>query len=63
MYYIFTKRPQDVPYLHFFSPANVMRLLKSCAGADRTRCVKLTSMQSFAETGSRRSLSGQMGGW
>jgi 3-hydroxyacyl-CoA dehydrogenase len=26
-----TKRPQDVIGLHFFSPANVMKLLGDCA--------------------------------
>jgi 3-hydroxyacyl-CoA dehydrogenase len=33
----FTKRPQDVVGLHFFSPANVMKLLEWCAAPRRPR--------------------------
>jgi 3-hydroxyacyl-CoA dehydrogenase len=32
-----TKRPQDVIGLHFFSPANVMRLLEIVRAEDRQR--------------------------
>lgn len=41
----FTKRPQDVIGLHFFSPANVMRLLEIVRGAKTAPDVLLTSMQ------------------
>ncbi len=41
----FTKRPQDVIGLHFFSPANVMRLLEVVRGAKTAPDVLLTSMQ------------------
>lgn len=39
-----TKRPQDVIGLHFFSPANVMRLLEVVRGKDTARDVLATSM-------------------
>ena len=32
-----TRRPDDVAGTHFFSPANVMKLLRWCAGRDRRR--------------------------
>jgi len=41
----FTKRPQDVIGLHFFSPANVMRLLEVVRGAKTAKDVLATSMQ------------------
>lgn len=41
----FTTRPQDVIGLHFFSPANVMRLLEIVRGAQTAPDVLLTSMQ------------------
>lgn len=41
----FTRRPQDVIGLHFFSPANVMRLLEIVRGAQTAPDVLLTSMQ------------------
>ena len=41
----FTKRPQDVIGLHFFSPANVMRLLEVVRGAKTGKDVLATSMQ------------------
>jgi len=41
----FTGRPQDVIGLHFFSPANVMRLLEIVRGAKTAPDVLLTSMQ------------------
>jgi 3-hydroxyacyl-CoA dehydrogenase len=40
----FTKRPQDVVGLHFFSPANVMRLLEVVRGAQTAPDVLATSM-------------------
>jgi 3-hydroxyacyl-CoA dehydrogenase len=40
----FTKRPQDVVGLHFFSPANVMRLLEVVRGAKTGKDVLATSM-------------------
>jgi 3-hydroxyacyl-CoA dehydrogenase len=40
----FTKRPQDVVGLHFFSPANVMRLLEVVRGARTAPDVLATSM-------------------
>jgi len=40
----FTKRPQDVVGLHFFSPANVMRLLEVVRGAKTAKDVMATSM-------------------
>jgi 3-hydroxyacyl-CoA dehydrogenase len=40
----FTKRPQDVVGLHFFSPANVMRLLEVVRGEKTAKDVLATSM-------------------
>ncbi|MEY4563343.1 MAG: hypothetical protein RLZZ618_2620, partial [Pseudomonadota bacterium] len=40
----FTKRPEDVIGLHFFSPANVMRLLEVVRGAKTSKEVLATSM-------------------
>ena len=40
----FTKRPQDVIGLHFFSPANVMRLLEIVRGAKTANDVLVTSL-------------------
>jgi 3-hydroxyacyl-CoA dehydrogenase len=40
----FTKRPQDVIGLHFFSPANVMKLLEIVRGAKTGKDVLATSM-------------------
>ncbi|WP_152218827.1 3-hydroxyacyl-CoA dehydrogenase NAD-binding domain-containing protein [Pseudomonas sp. SCB32] len=41
----FTQRPQDVVGLHFFSPANVMRLLEVVRGKATSDTVLATSMQ------------------
>ena len=41
----FTKRPQDVVGLHFFSPANVMKLLEVIRGAATAKDVMATVMQ------------------
>ena len=40
----FTRRPQDVLGLHFFSPANVMRLLEVVRGAKTAKDVMATAM-------------------
>jgi 3-hydroxyacyl-CoA dehydrogenase len=40
----FTKRPQDVIGLHFFSPANIMRLLEVVRGAKTSKDVLATAM-------------------
>lgn len=41
----FTRRPQDVIGLHFFSPANVMRLLEVVRGAKTGKDVLATAMR------------------
>jgi len=41
----FTQRPQDVLGLHFFSPANVMRLLEVVRGAQTSDAVLASAMQ------------------
>ncbi|MNF39827.1 Fatty acid oxidation complex subunit alpha [compost metagenome] len=41
----FTRRPQDVLGLHFFSPANVMRLLEVVRGAQTNAAVLASAMQ------------------
>jgi 3-hydroxyacyl-CoA dehydrogenase len=41
----FTQRPEDVIGLHFFSPANVMRLLEVVRGAKTARDVLATAME------------------
>ncbi|MBK1612036.1 3-hydroxyacyl-CoA dehydrogenase [Rubrivivax gelatinosus] len=41
----FTKRPEDVVGLHFFSPANVMKLLEVVRGAQTAKDVLATVMQ------------------
>jgi 3-hydroxyacyl-CoA dehydrogenase len=41
----FTQRPQDVVGMHFFSPANVMKLLEVVRGAKTARDVLATVMQ------------------
>ena len=40
----FTKRPQDVVGMHFFSPANVMKLLEVVRGKDTAKDVMATVM-------------------
>ncbi|MEZ5608443.1 MAG: 3-hydroxyacyl-CoA dehydrogenase NAD-binding domain-containing protein [Burkholderiaceae bacterium] len=40
----FTKRPQDVVGMHFFSPANVMKLLEVVRGAKTAKDVLATAM-------------------
>jgi len=41
----FTKRPQDVVGMHFFSPANVMKLLEVVRGKDTAKDVLATVME------------------
>ena len=41
----FTKRPQDVIGTHFFSPANVMRLLEVVRGKETAKDVLATTMK------------------
>ncbi|MEA3126445.1 MAG: 3-hydroxyacyl-CoA dehydrogenase, partial [Caballeronia sp.] len=41
----FTKRPEDVVGMHFFSPANVMKLLEVVRGATTSKDVLATVMQ------------------
>ena len=41
----FTKRPQDVIGLHFFSPANIMRLLEVVRGAQTAKDVLATALK------------------
>jgi len=41
----FTKRPEDVIGMHFFSPANVMKLLEVVRGAATSNEVLMTAMQ------------------
>jgi 3-hydroxyacyl-CoA dehydrogenase len=41
----FTKRPQDVIGTHFFSPANVMKLLEIVRGAKTSKDVLATTMK------------------
>ncbi|PWU29881.1 3-hydroxyacyl-CoA dehydrogenase [Pseudomonas sp. RW407] len=41
----FTRRPQDVVGLHFFSPANVMRLLEVVRGRETSAAVLASAMQ------------------
>jgi len=46
-----TKRPQDVIGLHFFSPANVMKLLEVVRGAKTAKDVIATSMKAAKQIG------------
>jgi 3-hydroxyacyl-CoA dehydrogenase len=54
----FTKRPQDVVGLHFFSPANVMRLLEIVRGAKTGKDVLATAMQLAKKMGKVAVISG-----
>jgi 3-hydroxyacyl-CoA dehydrogenase len=54
----FTKRPQDVIGLHFFSPANVMRLLEIVRGAKTAKDVLATAMQLAKKIGKVAVVSG-----
>jgi 3-hydroxyacyl-CoA dehydrogenase len=54
----FTKRPEDVIGLHFFSPANVMRLLEIVRGAKTAKDVLATAMQLAKKIGKMAVVSG-----
>jgi len=54
----FTQRPQDVVGLHFFSPANVMRLLEIVRGAKTGKDVLATAMQLAKKMGKVAVISG-----
>ncbi len=59
----FTKRPQDVIGLHFFSPANVMRLLEIVRGAETAKDVLATAMQLAKKIGKVAVISGVCDGF
>jgi 3-hydroxyacyl-CoA dehydrogenase len=59
----FTKRPQDVIGLHFFSPANVMRLLEIVRGAQTAKDVLATAMQLAKKIGKVAVVSGVCDGF
>jgi 3-hydroxyacyl-CoA dehydrogenase len=59
----FTKRPQDVIGLHFFSPANVMRLLEIVRGAKTGKDVLATAMQLAKKIGKVAVISGVCDGF
>jgi 3-hydroxyacyl-CoA dehydrogenase len=59
----FTKRPQDVIGLHFFSPANVMRLLEIVRGAKTAKDVLATVMQLAKKIGKVAVISGVCDGF
>jgi len=59
----FTRRPQDVIGLHFFSPANVMRLLEVVRGAQTSKEVLATAMQLAKKLGKMAVVSGVCDGF
>jgi 3-hydroxyacyl-CoA dehydrogenase len=59
----FTKRPQDVIGLHFFSPANVMRLLEIVRGAKTAKDVLATAMELAKKIGKIAVISGVCDGF
>jgi 3-hydroxyacyl-CoA dehydrogenase len=59
----FTKRPQNVIGLHFFSPANVMRLLEIVRGAKTAKDVLATVMQLAKKIGKVAVISGVCDGF
>jgi 3-hydroxyacyl-CoA dehydrogenase len=59
----FTQRPQDVIGLHFFSPANVMRLLEIVRGAKTAKDVLATAMQLAKKIGKIAVISGVCDGF
>jgi 3-hydroxyacyl-CoA dehydrogenase len=59
----FTKRPQDVIGMHFFSPANVMRLLEVVRGAQTAKDVLATVMQLAKKLGKVAVVSGVCDGF
>jgi 3-hydroxyacyl-CoA dehydrogenase len=59
----FTRRPQDVIGLHFFSPANVMRLLEVVRGAKTAEDVLATAMTLAKKLGKVAVVSGVCDGF
>lgn len=59
----FTKRPQDVIGLHFFSPANVMKLLEIVRGKETAADALTTSMQLAIRIGKKPVVSGVCDGF
>jgi 3-hydroxyacyl-CoA dehydrogenase len=59
----FTRRPQDVIGLHFFSPANVMRLLEVVRGAKTAQDVLATAMRLSKTVGKVAVVSGVCDGF
>jgi 3-hydroxyacyl-CoA dehydrogenase len=59
----FTRRPQDVIGLHFFSPANVMRLLEVVRGAKTAKDVLATAMRLAKSMGKIAVVSGVCDGF
>lgn len=59
----FTKRPEDVVGLHFFSPANVMRLLEVVRGARTAKDVLATAMELAKRIGKIAVVSGVCDGF
>jgi 3-hydroxyacyl-CoA dehydrogenase len=59
----FTRRPQDVIGLHFFSPANVMRLLEVVHGAKTAKDVLATAMTLAKKLGKVAVVSGVCDGF
>ena len=59
----FTRRPQDVIGLHFFSPANVMRLLEVVRGAKTANDVLATAMRLAKTMGKMAVVSGVCDGF
>ena len=59
----FTARPQDVIGLHFFSPANVMRLLEVVRGAKTSKDVLATAMRLAKTVGKVAVVSGVCDGF
>jgi 3-hydroxyacyl-CoA dehydrogenase len=59
----FTRRPEDVIGLHFFSPANVMRLLEVVRGAKTAKDVLATAMQLAKKIGKVAVVSGVCDGF
>jgi 3-hydroxyacyl-CoA dehydrogenase len=59
----FTKRPQDVLGMHFFSPANVMKLLEVVRGAKTAPDVLVTVMQLAKKIGKTAVVAGVCDGF
>jgi len=59
----FTQRPQDVVGLHFFSPANVMKLLEVVRGAKTGKDVLVTVMGLSAKIGKTAVIAGVCDGF